>query len=90
MELYEFNDVKTKLLVYELKAMKEEIRKYKKEHLIRRFYDLETVNKDLIDCLLNGKAIDEWRLKCKNKELRANLITSSSETEYQKKLEIIY
>src|SRR5699024_3086511 len=39
---------------------------------------------DLIDCLLNGRAIYEWRLKCKNKDLRANLITSSSETEYQK------
>src|SRR5699024_7982096 len=50
------------------------------------FYDLETVNKDLIDCLLNGSAIYEWRLKCKNKDLRANLITSSSETEYQKKV----
>ena len=84
MELYEFSEDRKKILVYELEAMKEEIRKYKKEHLIRRFYDLETVNKDLIDCLLNGKAIDEWRLKCKNKELRANLITSSSETEYQK------
>ena len=84
MELYEFNDERTKLLVYELKAMKEEIRKYKEEHFRRRFYDLETVNKELIDCLLNGGVIDEWRLKSKNKNLRANLITSSSETEYQK------
>ena len=84
MELYEFNDERTKLLVYELQGIKEEIRKYKEEHLRRRFYDLETVNKDLIDCLLNGEAIDEWRLKSKNKDLHANLITSSSETEYQK------
>ena len=84
MELYEFNDERTKLLVYELQGIKEEIRKYKEEHLRRRFYDLETVNKDLIDCLLNGEAIDEWRLKSKNKDLHANLIISSSETEYQK------
>ena len=84
MELYEFNDERTKLLVYELQGIKEEIRKYKEEHLRRRFYDLETVNKDLIDCLLNGGAIYDWRLRSKNKDLHANLITSSSETEYQK------
>ncbi len=84
MELYEFSDNKKKLLVYELEGVKESIRKYKEEHLRRRFYDLETVNKDLIDCLLNGGIIDEWRLKCKNKDLCANLITGSSETEYQK------
>ena len=84
MELYEFNDERTKLLVYELQGIKEEIKKYKEEHLRRRFYDLETVNKELIDCLLNGEAIDEWRLRSKNKDLHANLITSSSETEYQK------
>ena len=85
MELYEFSEDRKKILVYELEAIKEEVKKYKEEHLRRRFYDLETVNKDLIDCLLNGRAIYEWRLKCKNKDLRANLITSSSETEYQKK-----
>ena len=84
MELYEFSEDRKKILVYELEAIKEEVKKYKEEHLRRRFYDLETVNKDLIDCLLNGRAIYEWRLKCKNKDLRANLITSSSETEYQK------
>lgn len=86
MELYEFSEDRKKILVYELEAIKEEVKKYKEEHLRRRFYDLETVNKDLIDCLLNGRAIYEWRLKCKNKDLRANLITSSSETEYQKKV----
>ena len=84
MELYEFNEERTKLLVYELKGIKEEIKKYKEEHLRRRFYDLETVNKDLIDCLLNGGVIDEWSLRSKNKDFYANLITSSSETEYQK------
>lgn len=84
MELYEFSEDRKKILVYELEAIKEEVKKYKEEHLRRRFYDLETVNKDLIDCLLNGRAIYEWRLKCKNKDLRADLITSSSETEYQK------
>ena len=47
MELYEFNDERTKLLVYELQGIKEEIRKYKEEHLRRRFYDLETVNKKI-------------------------------------------
>ena len=86
MELYEFSEDRKKILVYELEAIKEKVKKYKEEHLRRRFYDLETVNKDLIDCLLNGRAIYEWRLKCKNKDLRANLITSSSETEYQKKV----
>lgn len=84
MELYEFSEDRKKILVYELEAIKEEVKKYKEEHLRRRFYDLETVNKDLIDCLLNGDLIDEWRLKSKNKDLHANLITSSSETEYQK------
>ena len=84
MELYEFSEDRKKILVYELEAIKEEVKKYKEEHLRRRFYDLETVNKDLIDCLLNGEAIDEWRLRSKNKDLHANLITSSSETEYQK------
>ena len=34
--------------------------------------------------MLNGGIIDEWRLRSKNKYLRADLITSSSETEYQK------
>ena len=84
MELYEFSEDRKKILVYEFKAIKEEVKKYKEEHLRRRFYDLETVNKELIDCLLNGEAIDEWRLRSKNKDLHANLITSSSETEYQK------
>ena len=84
MELYEFSEDRKKILVYELEAIKEEVKKYKEEHLRRRFYDLETVNKELIDCLLNGEAIDEWRLRSKNKDLHANLITSSSETEYQK------
>ena len=84
MELYEFSEDRKKILVYELEAIKEEVKKYKEEHLRRRFYDLETVNKDLIDCLLNGGTIDEWRLKSKNKDLHADLITSSSETEYQK------
>ena len=84
MELYEFSEDRKKILVYELEAIKEEVKKYKKEHLRRRFYDLETVNEDLIDYLLNGGAIDEWVLNSKNKALQANLITSSSETEYQK------
>ena len=84
MELYEFSENKNKILVYELEGIKNEIRKYKEEHLRRRFYNLETVNKDLIDGLLNGGAIDEWKLRNKNKDLHANLITSSSETEYQK------
>ena len=84
MKLYEFSDEGKKILVYELEAIKEEVKKYKEEHLRRRFYDLETVNKDLIDCLLNGKVIDEWSLRSKNKDFHANLITSSSETEYQK------
>ena len=83
MELYEFNEERTKLLVYELKGIKAEIKKYKEEHLRRRFYELETVNKDLIDSLLNGGVVDEWRLKSKNKDFYANLITSSSETRYQ-------
>ena len=34
MELYEFNDERTKLLVYELQGIKEEIRKYKEEHFM--------------------------------------------------------
>ena len=84
MKLYEFSDEGKKILVYELEAIKEEVKKYNEEHLRRRFYDLETVDKDLIDCLLNGGIIDEWRLRSKNKYLRADLITSSSETEYQK------
>lgn len=84
MELYEFSEDRKKILVYELEAIKEEVKKYKEEHLRRRFYDLETVNKDLIDSLLNGDVIDEWSLRSKNKDLHANLITSSSETEYQK------
>ena len=84
MELYEFSEDKKKILVYELEAIKEEVKKYKEEHLRRRFYDLETVNKDLIDSLLNGDVIDEWSLRSKSKDFHANLITSSSETEYQK------
>ena len=66
MKLYEFSEDRKKILVYELEAIKEEVKKYKEEHLRRRFYDLETVNKDLIDCLLNGGAIYEWRLRSKN------------------------
>ena len=84
MELYEFSEDRKKILVYELQGIKEEIKKYKEEHLRRRFYDLETVNKGLINRLVAGGKIAEWRLRCKNKDLYANLITDSNEASYER------
>ena len=81
MELYEFNDERTKLLVYELKAMKEEIRKYKEEHLKRRFYDLETVNGNVIDRLLDGGKMYEQSLNVRTKSIYTKLIMNSKEHE---------
>ena len=36
MELYEFSEDRKKILVYELEAIKEKVKKYKEEHLRRR------------------------------------------------------
>lgn len=79
MELYEFSADRRNLLVYELTAIKEEIKKYKEEHLEPRFYDLETVNGNVVDRLFDGEKMQEFSLNVQTESIYTKLIMDSKE-----------
>lgn len=85
MELYEFSEDRKKILVYELEAIKNEIRKYKVKNLIScNFFKLETINKDLVDMILEGKTIDRNLLNEKSRLFYTKLIDDRYITDYEK------
>ena len=82
MKLYDFSEDRKKILVYELEGIRKEIRKYKVENSIKKFLTLETLNKDLVDMISEGKTIDISLLDEKNRLFYTKLIYDSYATDY--------